>query len=92
MVGLFSMLESIYRAHGYSVGLFALSHLVELGERIRVDSQSCVFFEIEHWLEKIFPICREMERETSVSTPYLELMTAVRFLPLIKKAVNVRIG
>ena len=34
-----SMLDSIYRANGYKVGLFTSPHLVELGERVRVNGK-----------------------------------------------------
>ena len=30
-----SMLDAIYREHGYRIGLFTSPHLLELGERVR---------------------------------------------------------
>ena len=34
-----ALLDSIYRANGYKVGLFSSPHLVDLGERVRVNGE-----------------------------------------------------
>jgi len=87
-----AMLESIYRAHGFSVGLFTSPHLVELGERIRVNGQLLSFPEIEAWVDDLLLVCRNIEAETPWLHPtFFELMTAVAFLEFKKKGVDLAI-
>ena len=38
-----TMLDQIYRANGYKVGLFTSPHLLELGERIRVNGKPAFY-------------------------------------------------
>ena len=48
-----AMLDSIYRENGYKVGLFSSPHLVELGERIRVNGKVLPLHGIEEYVRFI---------------------------------------
>ena len=53
-----AMFDSIYRTNGYRVGLFSSPHLVELGERIRINGKNISEKEIESWVEKLRPVAQ----------------------------------
>ncbi len=87
-----TMLDQIYRANGYKVGLFTSPHLLELGERIRVNGKNLLFTEIEKWVEELMPILEEItNRESSMGPTFFEVMTMVAFLEFQKQQVDVGI-
>ena len=87
-----SMLDSIYRGGGYKVGLFTSPHLVELGERVRVNGKILPFQEIQNWVEQLMPISDQMENEDKELRPtFFELMTAIAFLEFQKQKVEIAI-
>jgi len=86
------MLDSIYRANGYKVGLFTSPHLLELGERIRVDGKNLPFSEIENWVDHCLPYFEKNEdTKERVWPTFFELMTAIAFLEFQKQKVDLAI-
>ena len=76
-----AMLDSIYRANGYNVGLFSSPHLVELGERVRVNGRNITDEQIQGWVGKLKLIAQKMEAEKKDNHPtFFEFMTAIAFL------------
>jgi dihydrofolate synthase/folylpolyglutamate synthase len=87
-----TMLDCIYRAHGYKVGLFTSPHLLELGERIRVNGRNLPFAEIEKWVDHCFPYFEKNEdTKERVWPTFFELMTAIAFLEFKKQKVDLAI-
>ena len=87
-----TMLDSIYRAHGYKVGLFTSPHLIELGERIRVNGKLLSFRQIEEWTDQLMPIFKTMkEKDPEMRPTFFELMTAIAFLEFKKQKVDLAI-
>lgn len=87
-----SMLDSIYRRAGYKVGLFTSPHLVELGERIRVNGRILPFQEIKNWVDQLISISHQMENEDKELRPtFFELMTAIAFMEFEKQKVDIAI-
>jgi dihydrofolate synthase/folylpolyglutamate synthase len=87
-----TMLDCIYRAHGYKVGLFTSPHLLELGERIRVNGRNLPFAEIEKWVDHCFPFFeKNEEKKERVWPTFFELMTAIAFLEFKKQKVDMAI-
>jgi dihydrofolate synthase/folylpolyglutamate synthase len=87
-----AMLDSIYRTNGYKVGLFSSPHLVELGERIRINGENISEQEIESWVEKLRPVAQRMEKEGCDEHPtFFEFMTAIAFLNFQKNKVDLAI-
>lgn len=87
-----AMLDSIYRANGYRVGLFSSPHLIELGERVRVDGQNITETEIQDWVRHLKPIAQQMEDDGVDDHPtFFEFMTAIAFLTFQKNRVDLAI-
>ena len=58
-----AMLDSIYRSNGYNVGLFSSPHLVELGERIRVNGEILPEVELLEYVRQFIPLAEKIENE-----------------------------
>lgn len=87
-----SMLDAIYRANGYKVGLFSSPHLVELGERIRVNGKITPMPEITRRVAELKPVAERMEDEEPGMHPtFFEFMTAVAFLKFKEEKVDLAI-
>ena len=87
-----AMLDSIYRENGYKVGLFSSPHLVELGERIRVNGKVLPLHGIEEFVRFIKPIADEMEAEkVDLGPTFFEMMTAMAFLVFAERKVDLAI-
>lgn len=87
-----SMLDSIYRANGYKVGLFSSPHLVELGERIRVNGKITPMSEITQRVAELKPVAERMEDdEPGMHPTFFEFMTAVAFLKFKEEKVDLAI-
>lgn len=87
-----TMLDAIYRAHGYRVGLFTSPHILELGERIRIDGANLPFAVIEKWVNQLLPIVQKLEKkEQGMGPTFFELMTAIAFLEFKKQKVDLAI-
>ena len=87
-----SMLDAIYREHGYRIGLFTSPHLLELGERVRVNGEVLSFTKILSWVEMIKPVAEDMAKEDKEMYPsFFEFMTAVAFLEFQECQVDLAI-
>ncbi len=87
-----AMLDAIYRANARRVGLFTSPHLIELGERIRVNGESICEVEIEEWVKYLKPLGKRMEAEKKDYHPtFFEFMTAIAFLNFQKNNVEIAI-
>ena len=87
-----SMLDSIYRTNKYKTGLFTSPHLVELGERIRVNGEIISNAKIEEWVEWLKPAAQKMEEDSEIGHPtFFEFMTAIAFLHFEEKEVDLAI-
>jgi dihydrofolate synthase/folylpolyglutamate synthase len=87
-----SMLDAIYRANGYKVGLFSSPHLVELGERIRVNGKITPMREITRRVAELKPVAERMEGdEPGMHPTFFEFMTAVAFLKFKEEKVDLAI-
>ena len=87
-----AMLDAIYRENGYRVGLFTSPHLIELGERIRVNGQNISEPEIEEWVDFLKPLGKRIEREKKDDHPtFFEFMTAIAFLKFKNNNVDLAI-
>ena len=87
-----TMLDAIYRAHGYRVGLFTSPHILELGERIRVNGKNLAFSKIEQWVEQLLPLLNHLEnKEHGIGPTFFEFMTAIAFLEFQKQNVDLAI-
>ncbi len=87
-----SMLDAIYRANGYKVGLFSSPHLVHLGERIRINGKITSMAEITRWVTELKPIAERMEGDQPGMHPtFFEFMTAVAFLRFREEKVDLAI-
>jgi dihydrofolate synthase/folylpolyglutamate synthase len=87
-----SMLDAIYRANGYKVGLFSSPHLVELGERIRVNGKITPMPEITQRVAELKPVAERMEDdEPGMHPTFFEFMTAVAFLKFKEEKVDLAI-
>jgi dihydrofolate synthase/folylpolyglutamate synthase len=85
-----TMLDNVYRTHGYRVGLFTSPHLLELGERIRVNGKNLPFEKIEKWVNRLMPVIEKISRSEQGPT-FFELMTAIAFLEFEKQQVDIAI-
>ena len=85
-----TMLDSIYRANDYRVGLFTSPHIIELGERIRVNGKPLSFTKIEEWTEQLHPIILETCEHGEAPT-FFELITVMAFLEFQKQKVDLAI-
>lgn len=87
-----SMLDSVYRANNYKTGLFTSPHLVELGERIRINGENISNAKIEEWVEWLKPVAHKMEEDDKIGHPtFFEFMTAIAFLHFEQKKVDLAI-
>ena len=58
-----AMLDSIYRANGYKVGLFSSPHLVDLGERVRVNGEILSHKKLLDHIQELKPLAEQIEEE-----------------------------
>ena len=87
-----SMLDAIYRENGYSVGLFTSPHLVDLGERIRVNGKILSGEILQKEVEKLKPICQRIgEKNAEMHPSFFEFMTAIAFSVFHQENVDLAI-
>jgi len=87
-----SMLDAVYRANGYSVGLFTSPHLVELGERIRVDGINLSMSAIADFVDELRPVAERLDSGKPGFHPtFFEFMTAMAFLKFRKADVDLAV-
>ena len=87
-----SMLDAIYRENGYSVGLVTSPHLVDLGERIRVNGKILSGEILQQEVEKLKPICQQIgEKNAEMHPSFFEFMTAIAFSVFHQENVDLAI-
>jgi len=84
-----TMLAKMLEANGYSVGLYTSPHVVDLHERIRVNSQMVSRSEMRDLLNRIYAPVEKMSK-TDPPT-FFELMTALAFMHFVDKSVNIAV-
>src|SRR5215469_14480470 len=70
-----AMLESIYRAAGFRVGLFTSPHLVAFSERIQVNRQSIAEAEVACLVERMQPLLKQFPQQEHPT--FFELVTVM---------------
>ena len=84
-----AMLDSIYRANGYKVGLFSSPHLVDLGERVRVNGEILSQAKLFAHIEVLKPLAEESEEQYPGMHPsFFEMITAVAFCEFAQEKVD----
>jgi dihydrofolate synthase/folylpolyglutamate synthase len=87
-----SMLDSLYRANGYKVGLFTSPHLVELGERVRVNGKPISPGEIKSMTVDLRSMAACLEKKNPGLHPtFFEFMTAMAFVKFKEAEVDLAI-
>ena len=85
-----AMLDAIYRANGYKVGLYSSPHLVNLGERIQVDRKMLSKREIMRYTEQIKLISKDLVKVLPGLNPtFFEFMTAMAFMHFSSVPVDI---
>ncbi|MRG88215.1 bifunctional folylpolyglutamate synthase/dihydrofolate synthase [Salinibacillus xinjiangensis] len=74
-----SFLRHIMQSHGYSVGTFTSPYIVKFNERISVDGQPIPDDEMTSFVEKIKPLCLELEKTELGPPTEFEVITAIAF-------------
>ena len=84
-----AMLDSIYRANGYKVGLFSSPHLADLGERVRVNGEILSHNKLLDHIQVLKPLAEEIDKEFPGMHPsFFEMMTAVAFCEFSAEKVD----
>jgi len=84
-----AMLDSIYRANGYKLGLFSSPHLVDLGERVRVNGEILSHNKLLDHIQVLKPLAEEIDKEFPGMHPsFFEMMTAVAFCEFSAEKVD----
>ena len=87
-----AMLDAIYRANGYKVGLFSSPHLVELGERVRINGKILSEEKLFRHIERLRPIAEEIEKDRPGMHPsFFEMITAVAFCEFAEAKVDIAV-
>tara|TARA_B110000037_G_C17074582_1_gene487292 strand:+ start:216 stop:1520 length:1305 start_codon:yes stop_codon:yes gene_type:complete len=87
-----SMLETIFRAHGFRTGLSTSPHLVRQGERIQVDRKILEESEILAYTRELRLVAAEIAKEDAELHPsFFEFMTAMALLQFARSEVDVAI-
>lgn len=87
-----AMIDSIYRANGYKVGLFSSPHLVHLGERVRINGKILSEEKIIRHLRVIRPLAEEIEKEVEGMHPsFFEIITAIAFCEFSQEKVDLAV-
>ena len=87
-----AMLEAIYRAHGYRVGLFTSPHLVFLGERVQVNREMLSPAQIMALTAQIRDAAEALAARNPEDHPsFFEFVTAMAFLWFAQQQVDLAI-
>jgi len=87
-----AILESLYRAHGYSTGMFTSPHLIYLGERVQVNRQPLPARRIADYTGHLRAVAAELGREDADKHPsFFEFVTAMALLRFAEEPVDIGI-
>ena len=84
-----TMLGKMLEANGYSVGLYTSPHVVDLHERITVDSKMVSRAEMRDMLNRVYAPVEKMSK-TDAPT-FFEIMTALAFMHFIDRSVDIAV-
>ncbi len=84
-----TMLARMLEANGYSVGLYTSPHVVDLHERITVNSEMVGRSEMRELLNRVHAPVEKMSK-TDAPT-FFEIMTALAFMHFVDKAVDIAV-
>ena len=84
-----SMLEAIYRANGYTTGLYTSPHLVRQGERVQVNREILDEADIVAYTQRLKPIAARIGADDPDDHPsFFEFMTAMALLRFAERKVD----
>ena len=84
-----TMLAKMLEANGYSVGLYTSPHVVDLHERITVNSEMVSRAEMRELLNRIY---KPVEKMSKTDAPtFFEIMTALAFMHFVDRSVNIAV-
>ena len=76
-----AMLEALYRANGYTTGMFTSPHLLHLGERVQVNRRALDESAIVRYVEELRPAAGKLgEEDADMHPTFFEFVTAMAFL------------
>jgi dihydrofolate synthase/folylpolyglutamate synthase len=84
-----TMLAKMLEANGYRVGLYTSPHVVNLHERITVNSEMVTRAQMRELLNRVHGPVEKMLK-TDAPT-FFEIMTALAFMHFVDKAVNIAV-
>ena len=84
-----TMLARMLEANGYSVGLYTSPHVVNLHERITVNSDMISRSEMRELLNRVYTPVEKLSK-TDAPT-FFEIMTAAAFMHFVDKAVDIAV-
>jgi len=85
-----AMLEAMYRANGYTTGLFTSPHLLHLGERVQVNREVLDEAGIVHYVGQLRPVAAKLgEDEPELHPTFFEFVAAMAFLRFAAEPVDI---
>jgi len=85
-----AMLDSIFRAAGWRVGMYTSPHLVMLGERVQVERQPLRPEEIVAYVDELRPIAERMGGGCAEDQPsFFEFMTAMALFQFVRQRCDI---
>jgi len=84
-----ALLESVFRAAGYKTGLYTSPHLVEYGERFRINGHAAAESVLWALLAKIQAAADRVETKLGWRPTEFELLTAMGFLYFQEEGVDI---
>lgn len=82
--------ESVLRQEGYSVGLYTSPHMLDLGERIRVDGELMRRRAMRDYVQEVEPAVEELEDEGDPPT-FFEVTTVMALQEFARRDVDVAV-
>lgn len=86
-----AMLESVFRAAGFKTGLYTSPHLLEYGERFRINGENAGEGQLLLLLERVLSAADQVEAKLGWRPTEFELLTAMGFLYFEQEKVDVLI-
>lgn len=84
-----AMLAKMLEANDYKVGLYTSPHLIELHERITVNSEMITKHEMQGLLNRIYHPVEKMAKKDAPT--FFEIMTALAFMHFVDKEVDIAV-
>lgn len=85
-----ALLEALYRANGYTTGLYSSPHLIHLGERVQVNRECLAATDITAYTRQLRPIAQALGANNPDDHPsFFEFMTAMALLRFAEAKVDI---